>query len=101
MVQIATNALHLLKENLDKDEFEEFVSENEIDEEQMDFFGFKKENGYYYEQDYEEKFVEDEIYFDEEFDDSAAWEDDSDRGCKDCPPDECTGHCMSCYYRPV
>ena len=23
------------------------------------------------------------------------------RGCKDCPPDECTGHCMSCWYRPV
>lgn len=37
----------------------------------------------------------------EEFDDSAAWEDDSDRGCKDCPPSECTGHCMSCFYRPV
>lgn len=36
-----------------------------------------------------------------EFDDSAAWEDDSSRGCKDCPPDECTGHCMSCFYRPV
>lgn len=37
----------------------------------------------------------------EDFDDSAAWEDDSDRGCKDCPPSECTGHCMSCFYRPV
>ena len=37
----------------------------------------------------------------EDFDDSPAWEDDSDRGCKDCPDDECTGHCMSCYYRPV
>lgn len=35
------------------------------------------------------------------FDDSAAWEDDSNRCCKDCPPDECTGHCMSCFYRPV
>ena len=38
---------------------------------------------------------------DEDFDDSPAWEDDSNRGCKDCPDDECTGHCMSCYYRPV
>lgn len=37
----------------------------------------------------------------DDFDDSAAWEDDSNRGCKDCPPDECTGHCMSCFYRPV
>ena len=23
------------------------------------------------------------------------------RSCADCPPDECTGHCMSCWYRPV
>ena len=38
---------------------------------------------------------------DEYFDDSPAWEDDSDRGCEDCPPEECTGHCSSCYYRPV
>ena len=30
-----------------------------------------------------------------------GYNDDSDRWCKDCPPDECTGHCMSCYYRPV
>ena len=30
-----------------------------------------------------------------------GYDDDSDRGCSDCPPDECTGHCMSCYYRPV
>ena len=40
-------------------------------------------------------------FSEEEFDDSAAWEDDSDRSCKDCPPDECNGHCMSCYYRTV
>ena len=38
--------------------------------------------------------------FDEDFDDSAAWEDDSHLTCKDCPDDECTGHCMSCGYRP-
>lgn len=36
----------------------------------------------------------------EEFDDSASWEDDSHLTCKDCPDDECTGHCMSCGYRP-
>ena len=41
------------------------------------------------------------LHHEDEPDDSAAWEDDSDRSCKDCPPDECTGHCMSCYYRPV
>lgn len=40
-------------------------------------------------------------YEEEEFDDSAAWDDDSDRSCKDCPPDECTGNCMSCWYRTV
>lgn len=42
------------------------------------------------------------LYEDEEdFDDSEAWEDDSDRGCSDCPPSECNGHCMSCYYRSI
>lgn len=39
--------------------------------------------------------------YDDDFDDSEAWEDDSDRGCKDCPDDMCNGHCMSCYYRPI
>lgn len=29
------------------------------------------------------------------------WSDDSGRGCSDCPDDECTGHCTSCFYRPV
>ena len=29
------------------------------------------------------------------------WDDGSSIGCKDCPPDECTGHCMSCAYRPI
>lgn len=36
-----------------------------------------------------------------EEEDPEAWEDDSYRSCADCPPDECTGHCMSCYYRTV
>lgn len=31
----------------------------------------------------------------------AEWDDGSSTGCKDCPDDECTGHCMSCAYRPV
>lgn len=31
----------------------------------------------------------------------AEWNDDSGRGCSDCPDDECTGHCTSCFYRPV
>ena len=42
------------------------------------------------------------LYDEEELDPSDyGYDDDSDRGCKDCPPDECTGHCMSCYYRPI
>ena len=54
MVQIASNALHLLKANLDEDEFEDFVSENDIDEEQMEFFGFEKgADGYYYDEEEE------------------------------------------------
>ena len=40
--------------------------------------------------------VEDDYDYERE-----AWEDDSDIGCKDCPDDECTGHCFSCPYRPV
>lgn len=41
--------------------------------------------------------------YDEEQDgcneDPAGLDDNSNLGCKDCPDDECTGHCMSCYYR--
>lgn len=55
----------------------------EMTESEKEFFGIERENE------------------EEDFDDSLEWEDDSDRGCKDCPPEECTGHCMSCYYRPV
>ena len=35
---------------------------------------------------------------DEGSDDSPVW---GRRSCLDCPPEECTGRCMSCYYRPV
>ena len=38
------------------------------------------------------------IWYEEEFPD---YDDGSDIGCKDCPDDECTGHCMSCPYRPI
>ena len=41
------------------------------------------------------------IELDIEVSSDEEWGDDSDRGCGDCPDDECTGHCMSCYYRPV
>lgn len=68
MTQIASNALHLLKANTDKYEFKDFVEENDIDEEQMKFFGFKKINGYY---------VDEEGDDDEEYDD-----DDADCWCR-------------------
>lgn len=41
------------------------------------------------------RFTEDEDYED------VSFEDDSDRGCKDCPEDACDGHCFNCYYRPI
>lgn len=37
----------------------------------------------------------------DDFDDSAAWEDDSHFKCADVPESECTGHCMSCPGRPI
>ena len=70
----------------DKDfAMEYFDSECEMEDYEKEFFGIESE-------------TESE---DGEFDDSHAWEDDSNRGCKDYPDSECTGHCMSCYYRPV
>lgn len=70
----------------DKDfAMEYFDSECEMEDYEKEFFGIESE-------------TESE---DGEFDDSHAWEDDSNRGYKDCPDSECTGHCMSCYYRPV
>ena len=76
-----------LKDRLIEDD-EEFAMEYfdevcEMSDEEKEFFGIETESE------------------EEDFDDSPAWEDDSDRGCEDCPPEECTGHCMSCYYRPV
>lgn len=41
---------------------------------------------------------EDELYYQ---DHPEEWDDGSSIGCKDCPPDECIGHCMSCAYRPI
>ena len=32
--------------------------------------------------------------------DASEWKDGSEFGCWDCPESECTGHCMSCSYRP-
>ena len=43
MTQIATAALHMLKANLDKYDFEEFIAEQDIDDEQLKFFGLDEE----------------------------------------------------------
>lgn len=53
---------------------------------EREFFGIPQE------EEYEEE--EEEEYFSDDYD-------GSDIGCKDCPDDECTGHCMSCPYRPI
>lgn len=50
---------------------------------------------------YEELGKEIEEEYEDDFDDSDAWDDGSNLGCSDCPEDECTGHCMSCAYRPI
>lgn len=46
----------------------------------------------------EYKFWEEEV---EDCDDEEYDSDEESRSCSDCPDDECTGHCMSCSYRPV
>ena len=82
-VEIATKALHKLLEDDYDDAMEFFEEELELEE-------------------YERKFFEVPMEDNKDWDDSyGCYEDDSDRSCEDCPPDECDGHCMSCYYRPV
>lgn len=46
-----------------------------------------------------EDYSDDEMFYQDNY--PEEWDDGSSIGCKDCPPDECTGHCMSCAYRPV
>lgn len=73
----------------DKDSAMEYFEDTmELTDEEREFFGIPLE-------------LNPDYSFYDEDDGGDGWEDDSDRGCKDCPPDECTGNCMSCYYRPV
>ena len=81
--ELATLFKDKLLEIDDELAMEYFNEECEMTDEEKEFFGIETESE------------------DDDFDDSPAWEDDSDRGCKDCPDDECTGHYMSCYYRSV
>ena len=81
--ELATQFKDGLIEDDEESAMEYFDEVCEMSDEEKEFFGIETESE------------------DEDFDDSPAWEDDSDRGCEDCPPEECTGHCSSCYYRPV
>lgn len=81
LVEIASLAINGLREDDEDSAMEYFRDTMELTDYERDFFGIPTEE--------------------DNFDDSEAWEDDSDRGCSDCPPSECTGHCMSCYYRSV
>ena len=81
--EIATKAIHKLLEDDYVSAMEFFVEELELDDLEKEYFEVPMEN----ERDWDDSY--------------GCYEDDSDRGCADCPPDECTGHCMSCYYRPV
>ena len=81
--ELATQFKDGLIEDDEESAMEYFDEVCEMTESEKKFFGIETESE------------------EEDFDDSPAWEDDSDRGCEDCPPEECTGHCMSCYYRPV
>jgi len=113
LVEIASLAINALRVNDDSLAMGYFREVMELTDYEREFFGIptededddyfedcisnEEEQWSYEDRNYEKVYHDDDDYFDG----SAAWEDDSDRGCKDCPPDECTGHCMSCYYRPV
>ena len=81
--EIAEKTISKLLE-LDREEAMEFFREElDLEEYEREFFEVPTEENYW------------------SYDDDVSFEDDSDRGCSECPDDECTGHCMSCYYRPV
>ena len=83
MMEIATKAMDLLIE-IDYEAVTELCSELDMTGEECVFFDIFPG-------------MEDEDYDDySEPDDS----DGSELSCKDCPDSECTGHCMSCMYRP-
>ena len=97
LVEIAQMGIDGLRSDDEDSALEYFADTMELTEYEARFFGINPDEMQTYSRYYDGEEFDDE----DEFDDSDAWEDDSDRGCKDCPPDECTGHCMSCWYRPV
>ncbi len=67
---------------------------------------FGIEDDYYNGADYDyEEFMEKEPesldYKDYGFEDFDPESQEPKLGCKDCPDDECNGHCCSCAYRPL
>ena len=95
LVEIASKAIDGLLEDDRESAIEYLVGEVELDDYEMKFFGVIER-----EEDDDEYYGYDEDN-DEYYDDEEEWRDDSYVGCSDCPDDECTGHCMSCSYRPV
>lgn len=106
--EIAEKAVSKLMEIDPEEAMEFFRDELDLTEEEREYFEIPTEDEFYdqlNEEEYGESYLawrirmhEDDY---EESYDEDGYDDDSDRGCKDCPEDECTGHCMSCYYRPV
>lgn len=88
LIEIATLAIDGLLQDSESSAMEYFSETMELSDEEREFFEVPLEEDFY-------------GCSTNEIDDGDGYEDDSDRGCKDCPPDQCTGHCMSCYYRPV
>lgn len=80
LVEIASLAINGLREDDEDSAMEYFRDTMELTDYEREFFGIPME-------------TEDD--FDEE------WDDGSSMCCNDCPDDECTGHCMSCAYRPI
>lgn len=110
LVEIAQSVIDGLMIDGEDTALEYLADTTELTEYEADFFGINYEQMQTYSRYYERESYERDDYGDEEPWDyeernyqrlSDDYEDDSDRGCKDCPPDECTGHCMSCWYRPV
>ena len=79
LVEIAQMAIDGLRCDDEDSALEYFRETMELTDYEREFFGIPLE--------------EDDLIPDDD--------DGSEIGCKDCPDDECTGHCMSCSYRPI
>ena len=108
LVEIAQSAIDGLRCDGEDTAMEYFADTMELTKEEAEFFGINYEEMETYSRYYDEEddYGDEESWSYEErnyqrLSDDEGYVDDSERGCKDCPPDECNGHCMSCYYRPI